>query len=79
LAELSWEAGTANNKGLFGWCNHNFIPLASHGKSGSPIRTSIIFGSIYGFVIFKEKGIKERLTGSIIIVIGVFLVCTTKT
>ncbi len=42
-------------------------------------RTSILFGSLYGFVVFKEKGIKERLTGSLIILVGVFLVSTSKT
>jgi uncharacterized membrane protein len=37
-------------------------------------RTSIIFSVIFGFLIFKEKGIKERLIGSIIMVFGVLLI-----
>lgn len=42
-------------------------------------RTSIVFGAIYGFVLFKEKGIQERLTGSIMILAGVFLIAYAKT
>jgi drug/metabolite transporter (DMT)-like permease len=37
-------------------------------------RTSIFFGSIYGFIFFKEAKIKERLMGAFIMVIGVFLI-----
>ena len=37
-------------------------------------RTSIIFSVLFGFLIFKEKGIKERLIGSIIMVVGVILI-----
>lgn len=37
-------------------------------------RTSVIFGILFGYVIFKEKGISERLTGAVIMVLGVLLI-----
>jgi len=37
-------------------------------------RTSAIFSVIFGFFIFKEKGIKERLLGAVIMVGGVVLI-----
>ena len=37
-------------------------------------RTSAILCVIFGALIFKEKGIKERLTGSVIMVLGVLLI-----
>jgi uncharacterized membrane protein len=37
-------------------------------------RTSIILSVIFGFLIFKEKGIKERLIGTIIMVLGAILI-----
>ncbi len=37
-------------------------------------RTSTIMSSLFGFWLFKEKGIKERLAGVIIMVLGVILI-----
>lgn len=37
-------------------------------------RTSIIFGVLYGAWLFKETRITERLTGAVIMIIGVFLI-----
>ena len=37
-------------------------------------RTSLIFSVIYGWLIFKEEHIKERLLGSLVMVIGVVLI-----
>jgi drug/metabolite transporter (DMT)-like permease len=37
-------------------------------------RTSILIGSIYGFLFFSEKDIKARLTGALVMVLGVFLI-----
>ena len=37
-------------------------------------RTSIIMTSILGFVVFKERGFKERLSGVILMIAGVFLI-----
>jgi drug/metabolite transporter (DMT)-like permease len=37
-------------------------------------RTSILFGVLYGAVWFKEEKIAERLTGSLIMITGVFLI-----
>lgn len=37
-------------------------------------RTSAILSVLWGHLIFKEKGIKERLTGVVIMVIGVLLI-----
>jgi uncharacterized membrane protein len=34
-------------------------------------RTSVIMSVLFGYFIFKEKGLKERLTGTSIMVIGV--------
>jgi len=37
-------------------------------------RTSVIFSSLYGFFIFKERFIKTRLLGVVIMVAGVLLI-----
>jgi len=37
-------------------------------------RTSTIFGSLYGFFLFREREIKQRMLGVIIMVIGVLLI-----
>lgn len=37
-------------------------------------RTSLVFSSLLGFLFFREKDIRARLTGAVIIVVGVFLV-----
>ncbi len=37
-------------------------------------RTSAILSVVLGFLIFKEKGFRERLTGSIIMILGVLLI-----
>jgi uncharacterized membrane protein len=37
-------------------------------------RTSVIFGILFGYVIFREKGLSERLTGAVIMVAGVFVI-----
>ncbi len=40
-------------------------------------RASLIFGVLFGHFIFKEKGVKERLIGAIIMVLGVVLIVLT--
>ena len=37
-------------------------------------RTSVCFGVIWGHLIFQEMGVKERLTGAIVMVLGVVLI-----
>lgn len=37
-------------------------------------RLSLLLGVIWGYYIFKEKGIKERLVGSIIMLVGVLII-----
>jgi uncharacterized membrane protein len=37
-------------------------------------RTSVIISILFGYLIFKEKGIKERLLGAVIMVIGVLFI-----
>jgi drug/metabolite transporter (DMT)-like permease len=37
-------------------------------------RTSAIFGVIFGVLFFKEKGLKERLFGALLMVLGVVLI-----
>lgn len=37
-------------------------------------RTSLLFGVLYGAWLFKEKNIAERLSGAVIMVMGVFLI-----
>lgn len=37
-------------------------------------RTSLIFSVIYGWLIFKEEHIRERLLGSLVMVVGVILI-----
>lgn len=40
-------------------------------------RCSVIFSIIFGYIIFKEKGIRERLSGAFLMVLGVFLIVLT--
>ncbi len=37
-------------------------------------RTSIIMGVVFGYLIFKESNIKERLSGVLLMITGVFLI-----
>jgi len=37
-------------------------------------RTSVVMTSLFGFFLFKEKGVKERLVGAFLMVLGVFLI-----
>ncbi|MCK4836202.1 MAG: EamA family transporter [Candidatus Aminicenantes bacterium] len=37
-------------------------------------RTSVIFGIFFGYLIFREKGFRERLLGAVVMVAGVFLI-----
>jgi uncharacterized membrane protein len=37
-------------------------------------RTSAILSVVMGFIIFKEKGFRERLTGAVIMILGVLLI-----
>ncbi len=37
-------------------------------------RTSLLFGVMYGALVFKEVNIKERLLGSIVMIVGVILI-----
>jgi len=41
-------------------------------------RASVIFGVLWGYLIFNEKGIKERFTGALVIVIGVALITLSQ-
>lgn len=41
-------------------------------------RTSVIMGVIFGYLIFKESNIRERLSGALIMVIGVFLITLSQ-
>lgn len=38
-------------------------------------RTSILISSLFGFILFKEKGVKERLGGVLLMLLGVLLIC----
>ncbi|OGX08032.1 MAG: hypothetical protein A2Z88_07830 [Omnitrophica WOR_2 bacterium GWA2_47_8] len=37
-------------------------------------RTSVLFSALYGFFFLKEKGIKERVVGIVLMLLGVFLI-----
>ena len=41
-------------------------------------RTSIIMGVIYGYFLFKEKNIRERLAGAVIMFIGFVMIVTAS-
>lgn len=41
-------------------------------------RTSALFNVLWGWLIFKEVGIKERIAGSIIMIIGVVVITLSK-
>ena len=37
-------------------------------------RTSSVFGTLYGFFLFGEREIKQRMAGVIIMIVGVLLI-----
>lgn len=37
-------------------------------------RTSVIFTTLFGFILFKEKGVQERLVGVLLMIVGVMLI-----
>ena len=37
-------------------------------------RLSILMNILWGYLVFREKGIKERLTGAVIMIVGIFLI-----
>ena len=41
-------------------------------------RTSMIMGVIYGYFLFKEKNIRERLAGAVIMFIGFVMIVTAS-
>ena len=41
-------------------------------------RTSLIIGVIYGYLLFKEKNIRERLTGAVLMFIGFIMIVTAS-
>ena len=41
-------------------------------------RTSALFNVLWGWLIFKEQGIKERIAGSMIMIIGVVVITLSK-
>jgi uncharacterized membrane protein len=41
-------------------------------------RTSLIMGVIYGYILFKEKNIRERLTGATLMFIGFVMIVTAS-
>lgn len=41
-------------------------------------RTSALFNVLWGWLIFKEEGIKERIAGSIIMIVGVVVITLSK-
>ncbi len=41
-------------------------------------RLSLLIGVLYGYLIFKEKGIVERLTGAFLMFVGFVLIVTSK-
>ncbi|MEO1375703.1 MAG: EamA family transporter [Cyanobacteria bacterium J06635_10] len=41
-------------------------------------RTSALFNVLWGWLIFKEKGIKERIAGSMIMILGVVVITLSK-
>lgn len=50
------------------------ISMIQAGYMISVKRTSLIFGVLYGAWLFREEKIIERLTGAVIMIIGVFLI-----
>jgi drug/metabolite transporter (DMT)-like permease len=41
-------------------------------------RTSVIIGVIYGYILFRERNIKERLAGAIIMLVGFVMIVTAE-
>lgn len=64
--------------GLFGGltsvCQMTAISLTLVAYVISIKRTSAIMGVLFGYLIFKEKGIRERLVGVVVMVLGVLFI-----
>jgi len=64
--------------GLFGGltsvCQMTAISLTLVAYVISIKRTSAIMGVLFGYLVFKEKGIRERLVGVIVMVLGVLFI-----
>jgi uncharacterized membrane protein len=60
--------------GLMILCHLNAIVLVEVPYMISVKRTSLLFSIIYGRLIFKEKGFYERLTGGLLILIGILFI-----
>ncbi len=41
-------------------------------------RTSVIIGIVYGYILFRERNIKERLAGAIIMLVGFVMIVTAE-
>jgi uncharacterized membrane protein len=54
------------------------ISLAKVAYMISVKRTSLIIGVIYGYFLFKEKNIRERLTGAVLMFIGFVMIVTAS-
>jgi len=37
-------------------------------------RTSVVMSSLFGFLLFKERGVRERLIGALLMILGVFMI-----
>ena len=37
-------------------------------------RTSALWGAILGYIVFKERGLKERIVGAVIMILGVVFI-----
>lgn len=60
--------------GIMMMCHFSAIRLIEVPYMISVKRTSMIFSTIYGWLLFKEENIRERLLGSAVMVIGVALI-----
>ncbi len=79
LKGLKW---TVLSGVLFGFMivSHMFaISMAKVAYMIALKRTSILFGALYGFLLFREKGFLERLSGILIMIVGIFLITSART
>ena len=60
--------------GIMMICHFSAIRLVEVSYMISVKRTSMIFGVIYGWILFKEKNVGDRLLGSVIMVAGVIII-----
>jgi len=60
--------------GLMMWCHLNAIVMVEASYMISVKRCSLLFGIVYGRLIFKEGGFRERISGGLVMIAGILCI-----